>query len=63
MITLAGSKFIVANEGDDYKVCIINDDNKLKNITESLTEDDKDELIWDLISAVTDLLKEKSEKK
>lgn len=63
MITLAGSRFIVSNEGDDYKVCIINDDRKLENITESLTEDDKDELIWDLIYAVTDLLEENKSKK
>lgn len=63
MITLAGSRFIVSNEGDDYKVCVINDDRKLENITKSLTDDDKDELIWDLIYAVTDLLEEKKSKK
>ena len=60
MITLAGSRFIVSNEGEDYKVCVINDDRKLENVTESLTDDDKDELIWDLIYAVTELLEEKN---
>ena len=61
MITLKGSRFIVAQDEEatndiDYKVFVRNDDG-FKDVTTSLTEDEKTELISDLIYCVSDLLK------
>ena len=61
MITLKGSRFIVeqdenSNSDLDYKVFIRNKDG-LQDISTTLTNDEKDELISDLIYCLGDLLK------
>lgn len=62
MITLKGSRFIVEQDENstndiDFKV-FISQNKEYKDITNSLTDDDKTELISDLIYAVSDLLKQ-----
>lgn len=62
MITLKGSRFIVerneeSNNDTDFKV-FIRQNKELKDITDSLTDDDKTELMSDLIYALDDLLKQ-----
>jgi hypothetical protein len=64
MITLKGSKYIVEHDDNattdtDYKV-FIRENKELKDITNALTDDDKTELISDLIYSLTDLLKQQS---
>lgn len=56
MISLKGSKFLVSCEDYTSKV-FINNGKEYKDITNELSEDDKDELIDDLIYAISDLLK------
>ena len=62
MITLKSSRFIVEEDekstnGVDFKV-FIRQNKKLKDITNSLTDSEKTELISDLIYAIGDLLKQ-----
>ena len=62
MITLKASMFIVEYDEtaiNGYKV-FIRKRNKYEDVTDSLTDDEKTELIGDLIYAVTDLVKERS---
>ncbi len=56
MISLKGSRFFVSCEDYNSKV-FINNGKEYKEVTNELSEDDKDELIDDLIYAVSDLLK------
>lgn len=56
MISLKGSRFLVSCEDYNSKV-FINNGKEYKEVTNELSEDDKDELIDDLIYAVNDLLK------
>jgi hypothetical protein len=61
MITLKGSRFIVSQDENstndiDYKVFVRNEDG-YKDVTTSLTDEEKVELISDLIYCVSDLLK------
>lgn len=57
MISLKASRFMVAYNDDKYKVLTQNG-NGYKDVTNSLTDAEKDELIDDLIYCLTDLLKE-----
>ena len=55
MISLKGSRFLVSCE--DYKSKVfINNGEEYKEVTNELSEDDKIELIDDLIYAITDLM-------
>lgn len=55
MISLKGSRFLVSCE--DYKSKVfINNGEEYKEVTNDLSEDDKIELIDDLIYAITDLM-------
>lgn len=56
MISLKGSRFLVACENYESKVFII-DSGKYKEVTNELQEADKIELIDDLIYAISDLVK------
>lgn len=56
MISLKGSRFLVSCENYESKV-FINNGKEFQEITSELSEDDKDELIDDLIYAINDLLK------
>lgn len=56
MISLKGSRFLVSCEDYTSKV-FINNGKEYKDVTNELSEDDKDELIDDLIYAISDLLK------
>ena len=56
MISLKSSRFLVSCGYYTSKV-FINNGNEYKEITNELTEDDKDELIDDLIYAISDLVK------
>lgn len=56
MILLKSSRFLVSCEDYTSKV-FINNGKEYKDITNELTEDDKDELIDDLIYAISDLVK------
>lgn len=56
MISLKGSRFLVSCEDYNSKV-FINNGKEYKEVTNELSEDDKDELIDDLIYAVSNLLK------
>lgn len=61
MITLKGSRFAVEQDKNstsdiDFKVFVLQN-KEFKDITNSLTDDDKTELISDLIYAVSDLVK------
>lgn len=58
MISLAGSRFLVSCEDYTSKV-FINNGKEYKEVTDTLSESDKDELIDDLIYAISDLLKNK----
>lgn len=57
MISLKASRFLVSCENYESKVFIINNERKYKEVTNELSEKDKDELIDDLIYAITDLVK------
>ena len=61
MITLSGSRFLVKYENYESKVFTM-DNKRLTDITSTLTEDEKDELIDDLIYAINDLLNNKKDK-
>ena len=54
---LKASRFLVSCENYESKVFIINNERKYKEVTNELSEDDKTELIDDLIYAITDLVK------
>lgn len=56
MISLTGSRFLVSCENYESKV-FINNGREYKEVTNELSEDDKTELIDDLIYAITDLMK------
>ena len=56
MISLKSSRFLVSCEDYTSKVFITNG-KEYKEITNELTEGDKDELIDDLIYAISDLVK------
>lgn len=55
MITLKGSRFLVSCENYKSKV-FINNGREYKEVTNELSEDDKTELIDDLIYAIIDLM-------
>lgn len=57
MISLKGSRFFSVLWGDYTSKVFINNGKEYKDITNELSEDDKDELIDDLIYAISDLLK------
>ena len=62
MIALRASRFIVEYDEkatNGYKV-FIRRMGKYEDVTDTLTDEDKTELIGDLIYAVTDLVKEKA---
>lgn len=52
MISLKASRFLVSCENYESKVFIINNERKYKEVTNELTEEDKTELIDDLIYAL-----------
>lgn len=58
MITLEASRFMVACEDYESKV-FIRDRNGIKEVTESMNDKDKNELISDLIYVVSKLVKER----
>lgn len=49
MISLKASRFLVSCDNYESKVFIINNERKYKEVTNELTEEDKNELIEDLI--------------
>ena len=61
MISLAGSRFRVEYDfdNDEYKV-FTRDHSGQKEVTESLSTEDKEELIDDLIYAITKLVTKKA---
>lgn len=61
MVSLKGSRFVVEYDEkatDGYKV-FARRNGEYKDITNSLTDDDKTELIGDLVYAITDLVRER----
>nr|DAH51971.1 MAG TPA: hypothetical protein [Bacteriophage sp.] len=58
MITLEASRFMVACEDYESKV-FIRDRNGIKEVTESMSDEDKNDLISDLIYVVSKLVKER----
>ena len=54
MLSLKGSRFLVSCDNYESKV-FINNGNTYEEVTEKLSETDKDELIDDLIYAIIDL--------
>ena len=58
MISLKSSRFLVSCENYESKV-FINTGKEYKEVTDTLSESDKDELISDLIYAVSDLLNDR----
>ena len=56
MISLKGSRFLVSCEDYSSKV-FVNNGKEYKEVTNELSEDDKAELIDDLIYAISDLMK------
>lgn len=58
MITLEASRFMVACEDYESKV-FIRDRNGIKEVTGSMNNEDKNELISDLIYVVSKLVKER----
>lgn len=52
MISLKASRFLVSCDNYESKVFIINNERKYKEVTNELTEEDKTELIDDLIYAL-----------
>lgn len=59
MISLKGSRYLVSCEDYTSKV-FMNNGKEYKEVTNELSEDEKDELIDDLIYAISDLLKTKT---
>lgn len=59
MMSLAASRFRVSYENDEYKVFELGRDG-ITEVTNTMNDEDKDELIDDLIYAVSELLKERS---
>lgn len=55
MIALAGSKFTVEYKDDDYRV-FIKSSYGFKEITKTISQEDKEELISDLIYVLTLIL-------
>lgn len=60
MISLQASRFLVSCEDDTTKV-FINTGKEYKEVTNTLSDSDKDELISELIYAVSELVKTKGE--
>lgn len=61
MVGLKASRFVVEYDEkatDGYEV-FVRRNGEYKDITNSLTDDDKTELIGDLVYAITDLVKER----
>lgn len=58
MISLKSSRFLVSCEDYTSKV-FINTGKEYKEVTDTLSESDKDELISDLIYAISDLLNDR----
>ena len=56
MISLKSSRFLVSCEDYESKV-FINNGKEYKEVTNELSEDEKTELISDLIYAIADLMK------
>lgn len=52
MISLKSSRFLVSCDNYESKVFVINNERKYKEVTNELTEDDKTELIDELIYAL-----------
>ncbi len=59
MISLTGSRFLISCEDYHSKV-FINNGKEYEEVTNKLSEDDKTELIDDLIYAMSDLMKNAS---
>ena len=62
MISLKGSRFLISCEDYNSKV-FINNGKEYEEVTNKLSEDDKTELIDDLIYAISDLVKNASKEK
>ena len=62
MISLKGSRFLISCEDYNSKV-FINNGKEYEEVTNKLSEDDKTELIDDLIYAISDLMKNASKEK
>lgn len=60
MISLKGSRFLVSCENYESKVFVYNG-KEFEEVTSNLSEDDKTELIDDLIYAITNLIMCKEE--
>ena len=56
MISLQGSRFLVSCENYESRV-FINNGKEYKEVTKELSEEEKNELIDDLIYAISNLLK------
>lgn len=63
MITLKASKYCVDCENYESKVYVRTSPTEFKEVTKDLTDEDKDELIDDLIYAIHDVLTSKKEEK
>lgn len=63
MITLKASKYCVDCENYESKVYVRTSPTDFKEVTNDLTDEDKDELIDDLIYAIHDILTSKKEEK
>lgn len=63
MITLKASKYCVDCENYESKVYIRTSPTDFKEVTNDLTDEDKNELIDDLIYAIHDVLTSKKEEK
>lgn len=57
MISLKASRFLVSCDNYESKVFIIDSGRKYKEVTNELSDDDRSELIDDLIYAISDLIK------
>lgn len=62
MISLKGSRFLISCDNYTSKVYTC-DNNRYKEVTKELSDEEKDELIDDLIYAISDILKEKQTSK
>lgn len=63
MITLKASKYCVDCKNYESKVYVRTSPTDFKEVTKDLTDEDKDELIDDLIYAIHDILSSKKEEK
>ena len=62
MVSLKGSRFLISSEDYNSKV-FINNGKEYEEVTNKLSENDKDELIDDLIYVISDLMKNASKEK